>query len=288
MSYGRPPQTLYHYTSPEALAKIVESGVLHCSSAHYLNDISEVEYASTLAARRLRKYMDDYERRDPRIDDDEALLRGFIQDVEGFPESDSPMFVSCLSREADILSQWRAYCPDEGGFAIGFSSEDLQRLAESQGFKLVRCIYKRERQHERMDELAADMMEAYQEARDQDAPVGSDLFREHDVEFWKRFHPLAAAFKHPSFCKEKEWRLVADESTAHQAEVHYRPGPSTPIPYIHFSLRGQGQQRLPISRILIGPTAEPNLARRTAEMILREYGAPGAEVEESVIPYRTW
>ena len=42
------PETLYHYTSAEGLLGIVSSNVLRASSALYMNDASELEYARDL------------------------------------------------------------------------------------------------------------------------------------------------------------------------------------------------------------------------------------------------
>src|SRR5437660_71112 len=50
--------------------------------------------------------------------------------------------------DPDLLSQWRGYSGDNSGFAIGFNSTSLSRIANGYGGRLGHCIYKREDQKE--------------------------------------------------------------------------------------------------------------------------------------------
>lgn len=280
------PARLYHYTSQEGLLGILQDGKLHCSSAHYLSDAEEVIYAAELAAKRLKAFWPEFERRNPEIDDDEEMLRGIVREVQAL--LDSPLYVFSLSVDGNLLSQWRAYCPDEGGYALGFSSRHLQRLAEAQGFDLVRCVYEKDHQRMAIDELIRETVGAYQEAREEGAPVSSELWRRYQVEFLTDFYKRAAAFKDPAFSEEQEFRLVSGPFAENRGNVQYREGPSTPIPYIEFDLREEAPNRLPISGVWVGPTPHPELAKRVLQDLMDRYALPGADVRYSGIPYRTW
>lgn len=280
------PTNLYHYTDQSGLLGILGKGVLHCSNAHFLNDAREVRHTVDLVVERIEAFAADFERRDPKINDDEALLESLADHARGL--LDRPLFVFCLSLVPNVLSQWRAYCPDEGGYAIGFSSRHLDRFADQQGFKLIRCIYDEEHQRLVLDELIQETMEAYQEERDEGVGVSSKLYRRHEMNFLTEFFQHASAFKDPAFEEEQEWRLVADPRTVHDQEVHFRKGSSTPVPYIHFRLREEGENRLPVSRIWVGPSRNRKLDLRVVDQLVDKYGLSGADVQASETPYRTW
>lgn len=285
VTYGV-PANLYHYTGQSGLLGILDDGALRCSDAHFLNDAREVRYAVDLAARRVEEFAEDFEPRDPAYNDEGVLFDSLVRGARGL--LDVPLFVFSLSVDPNVLSQWRAYCPDEGGYAIGFSSRDLGHLADNQGFKLTRCIYEEEHQHLLLDELIRDTVEAYQGDRDEGAPVSSDLYRRHTTNFMSEFFQYAAAFKDRAFEEEQEWRLVAEPRTAHDEEVCFREGPSTPVPYLNFRLQGSDGEPLPISRIWVGPTRNRDLDLRVVQQLVDTYTRPTADVRASDIPYRTW
>lgn len=279
------PARLYHYTSQEGLLGILEDGILQCSSAHFLSDAKEIEHAVELAVQRLEIFWNEFEPRDPDIDDDQELVRGLVQQVRGLRSA--PVYVFSMSVDGNLLSQWRAYCPESGGYSIGFSSRRLRRLADRQGFKLLRCIYEKDHQRMAIDNLIRETVGTYQEARAEGAPVSSELWRSHKVEFLSAFSELAAAFKDPAFKEEREFRLVSGPFAKTRGKVRYREGPSTPIPYIEFDLREEERNRLPITRTWIGPTPNEKLAIRAVGALMNRYSL-GTEVRLSEIPYRTW
>jgi hypothetical protein len=78
------------------------------------------------------------------------LLDQLLERAENF--SEWGVFIGSLSEEHDLLSQWRSYCPD-GGVSIGFVFDDLRRIAEAHGFRLMKCIYPEARKQELLKEL---------------------------------------------------------------------------------------------------------------------------------------
>lgn len=284
-AFGTPPR-LFHYTDQAGLLGILQEGALRCSDAHFLNDAREVRHAVDRLAQRVEVFRADFERRDPQINDDEALLDDLLARARWLLKY--PLCVFSLSVDPDLLSQWRAYCPDEGGYAIGFSTRRLKELAETQAFKLVRCIYDEERQDMELDELIREPVEAYQQEREDGAAVSSELFRRHATSFLTRFYQHAAAFKDQAFREEREWRLVADPRAVQSQAMQFRAGASTPVPYIRFLLCEESGQPLPISRVWVGPSPNPDLDLRVIKQLVDVYGLPGADVQASEIPYRNW
>jgi hypothetical protein len=50
------------------------------------------------------------------------------------------IFVVSFSTKPDLLSQWRAYCP-QGGYNFGFIKDNLKEIASNQDFELVKLTY---------------------------------------------------------------------------------------------------------------------------------------------------
>jgi hypothetical protein len=46
--------------------------------------------------------------------------------------------------------------------------------------------------------------------------------------------------------------------------------------------------KLPISKIIVGPTPHPELSRLSVQSLLKSESYEGVEVEVSNIPYRSW
>ena len=168
-------EILYHYTSLDAFQKIVTSGEIWATDSRYLNDTTEFKYSLDLAKEVL-------EGRNLKNSD---YAEGFIASA-----NQTSIYVFSLSKRKDLLSQWRAYCPN-GGVSIGFSKRVLEIFAKQQRFELVKCIYSREKQKER---LIAAIEET--ERPDYRAILG-----------------VLAAFKHYGFEEEEEYRLISEAPT---------------------------------------------------------------------------
>lgn len=275
------PRRLYHYTSPEGLLGIVRENQLRCSAAQYLSDAQELQYAISKIIPVLREA-------EPRTEDEDHLLERIVTRAQGVAER--RLYVGSLSVEGNLLSQWRAYCPDTGGIAVGFDGVRLLRLAEAQGFTLVKCVYDEDLHEEMVLDLVARTVRSYRDEREKGRSVSSDLFREHAVAFLAEFMELAARVKHPKFAEENEWRLVSTPEATNQQTPQFRTGASTLVPYLDFQLTSPEQPSLPLITTYIGPTPHPDIAVRSVEKALRVHAkeAQPVPVEKSGIPYRTW
>lgn len=140
MTTSTEPEFLSHYTSQKGLLGILKTGKLWMTDILYLNDSSEFKH--TLGLIKL-----DLEKREKQL----PPLRGFLsstntqeddiinktrytfEKIKTFCEGIGDItqerrfenFVFSLSHKEDDLSQWRSYCPKEGGFSIEFDYERL-------------------------------------------------------------------------------------------------------------------------------------------------------------------
>src|SRR5579883_2171253 len=106
------PRFLYHYTHFAGLHAIVESKRLWASYSKCLNDASEQVHARRVLHSKFTEV---------------ARQLGF--DSLGEPMLPlARIFVSCFCESSEILSMWRSYGGDGGGFCIQFPYEALKLL----------------------------------------------------------------------------------------------------------------------------------------------------------------
>src|SRR5208283_106971 len=105
-----PPAELFHYCGVDGFHGIVTEKMLWLSDVFTLNDASEMLYAREIVDEVLKS-------QNPRPP--------WLKDIK--PESEFldvaskwGMYVSCFCAEGDLLSQWRGYGAQGGGFALGF------------------------------------------------------------------------------------------------------------------------------------------------------------------------
>ncbi len=263
LAEGPLPDVIYHYTTPRGLLGIFDSRSIWCTDIRFLNDSREVAFTvefsrdllegKVATATGARKNLYDRWRRDVWV------------------LSHYPTFVASFSEEDDLLSQWRAY-GTLGGFSVGFVSSRLVSLADQFPLptRLIRCIYEVAEQR-RYLELAIDRL----------------------GELYERSGSNAAAFKHPKFSEEKEWRLIVHGLVGQVHEVggverRFRPGASTIIPYLEFPITS-GADPLAIKIVVAGPGPAMILSGEGLGGLMEQSNLPSDALRAaSTIPYRNW
>ncbi|MGD1214086.1 MAG: DUF2971 domain-containing protein [Terriglobales bacterium] len=290
----RPRAPLYHYTTPAGLIGIVESKSLWASGIQYLNDTAEYKHATSLAMHLLRQKLEND--RDPWNDLCRMILKG-----EPFYQ-DRTVFVGSLSEAKDKLSQWRAYCPNGGGFSIGFAPELIERQARKQGFELLKCQYEPIKQEAICAKLIAYGCTAAEKIQADDLrgrPVQPERNEKDDQKsaqtagiflgFVEPLMHIAPALKNPSFEEEREWRIVRDLGPFAEpySNIHFRPGKYAVIPYLEFALAEENSP-LDVEEIIIGPSPDPDQTRKSVEYLVNKRGVRCKEIREYSGTYRSW
>lgn len=294
------PKVLYHYTSPSGLRGIVERKSLHCSSAQHLSDAEEISFAVNETRPFLREITEELQQGEHQFAGEIDLLRRLVESLEKIETEQ--VYVGSFSVKGNLLSQWRAYCPNRGGYSVGFDAEKLAALSKTNGFNLVKCVYSRDDYWPELEELVMNTLQTYRDARRDETqyyPSAEDMATSLVDFFEAGLAELAARVKHPAFREEQEWRLVASPLATSLLPVEFRQGPSSIVPFIDFALEvasdiqleegdyTRQELRLPISKIFVGPTPHPDLAQLSAERLCASEDVY-PEVESSGIPYRTW
>lgn len=224
----------YHYTSAVGLIGIFSNRVLWASDCMFLNDRNELHEFEDVCEAVI-------------ADNGAGFPRETLDGVQAVLDSRrglSTLSVS-LSEEGDLLSQWRAYCPREGGYSIGFKPDFWKKLKASFSFSFLKCIYDEPGQRRALEELIAMMEPSTRKG-------WKDSF-----ELTSRY--LRPLMKHPSFHEEKEWRIVCLDPTDIIPGLKYRPAANLIVPFFEMQIEGD---MLPIEEVVIGPCSDPAMAER--------------------------
>src|ERR1700730_5288689 len=113
--HKKPNDRVWHYTGADGLLGILKSNRMWATNIKYLNDASEFKHGRTLVDEMLTKKGKDSPDLDP-------LLKTVVNIIEQF-KTNSEVYIVCFCEgngADDLLSQWRAYGANGGGYSIGF------------------------------------------------------------------------------------------------------------------------------------------------------------------------
>lgn len=287
-----PPPHLFHYTSSDGLIKIVQKKELWATHARFFNDLKELGHALDYVDNAIHNRLTAPTYRDAYSGPEQNTFKLMNQYARALSPRVFNVFVASLTKNGDQLSQWRAYCPPTGGYAIGFPSRQLIAMAEAQDFYLTPCVYDHEPQYLIVSEIIDYHMNRFR------AQIGcwrnlgqaaEDTARAFALDI-SRYGPM---LKHHSFHEEKEWRLVSPQLMVGDARIAYRPGRNSIIPYLPFRVASAQHRNLVILAdrdnslgVIVGPTADSDASAAAVESFLRAELGVAAWHGISEIPYR--
>lgn len=278
------PKLLYHYTDGDGLLGIVNSKTLWATKIQYLNDVSELNHAISVATDVISNL--EKEESSNALVPVTRFLRGIREKFERFEKIN--IFVCSFSYEHDLLSQWRAYCHD-GGYALGFDAHIIHGLARAQGFRFVKCVYDRTKQKNIIRRIMKKRLFLFkEELKTENDPKGiSDLI---DRSSWRAVVQLmivSPQFKNPYFTEEAEYRLISGFTSSDEETINCRNKGNLLIPYQEFKLETP-EIKFEIAEIVIGPGLPIKLAMDALTNLFdakkRKYGF----ISHTSIPYRKW
>lgn len=105
---------IYHYCSPFAFQQIIENKCLWLSATNNLNDFTEGAWAIHAFDNVLRRIVNE-------------INNDWLNHINALYINNNvtPKYVTCFSKDGDILSQWRAYAQNGEGVSIGFDEDEL-------------------------------------------------------------------------------------------------------------------------------------------------------------------
>jgi hypothetical protein len=281
----------YHYCTAGAFEAILKTGTIRFSDINMMNDAQEVRWGYRIFIEAANELLE-LSRTKPRL---KGMDKGFFDEVDKII---SPFqmylhpFISCFSREADMLSQWRAYADNGRGFAVGFDGRALKHMPVT----LLAVEYDRTRQLSEMKEaLGALFLE-----NEADASSFGSKFRQSCL----LLGGFMAAFKNPGFKEEKEIRclhvvgaeitessikltdkggLIGGTEEVAGEEIKFRTYDNALVAFLDIPF-GRGFPRCPIREIVLGPS-HPGRPGNVL-IFLNHMGYTGVSIRQSEISYR--
>lgn len=261
-----PPAELFHYCGVDGFYGIVTNKTLWLSDVFTLNDASEMLYARAIVDEVLRSQ-----------DSRPAWLpKGMIIESEFLDVASKwRMYVSCFCAEGDLLSQWRGYGAQGGGFAIGFDRLRLRNYCQNNDItNPLPLIYDKEEQRRPVLNLTRRACEI---AAKHDLKAND--FQDFNNAFTFHLTTYMPQIKNPAFKEESEWRLLR---TGSNETPKFRPVRGIIVPYLELSNIPSDVFR----SVTLGPAVEPEFALRPTKLFLESHGMTHVEVRQSQIPLR--
>jgi hypothetical protein len=242
-------QHLYHYTSIRGVEGIIKDKAVWASILHFMNDSREWGYVLDLARTEVRRQSN--ERPGHRWP---IFISKLADSLDQFRHLNICVF--SLSEMWNQLSQWRAYCPPDGGYAIRFNIEHLKKQLAAQGFSLLPCEYDPAFQGELMRSIVCSALCTIGGVPEEGS-LDALVCRARD-KLIQLLVDMASRLKHPDFREEYEWRAIKVVNSDDPG-MSYRIQGSIATPHFVISLdRVPGE--FPIEDIMVGPNPHQALA----------------------------
>lgn len=289
---------IYHYTTLPSLISIIENQTIFCTNINFLNDKKEFRYGVSLILKVIEKLKK--ENFEMSILDVVEKNIGLIYITE--------RYVTCFSKNGDLLSQWRAYANNGKGVAIGFNAK-LFPMSIKQHISGKHIGYDEPYQLQVIEELIRIIITFFKKRKNiidwedygYEWLVGSTI-----IDY---LNNIAALYKHPSFSEEQEYRFeyTIDGKMIKKGKekILFKASETLITPYIKLKNRYKqyledkekgkfdniganptfALKQLPIDKIIIGPSLDYDTIK-LGILELLENNNYDVKVEKSNIPYR--
>jgi len=271
--FGIPAGTyLFHYTDLAGLQGIIANKDLWLTDSRYSNDSEEMRHGYKVAETVIK----DLEAKggDPQW----LEYLGKVRALLGKPPVEA-VYITCFCLEGNLLSQWRGYAASGSGVSLEFDPPQFSYItgddSPSRGLMRLWKVFYGEPQQKGIMEHAINF--GYQRAGslDEKAKYASEAI------FF-----FVPTFKHSDFHQENECRLIFTPPPDCKVPPKFRVGRGMLIPYYSVSSLTEGNFKLPIKRIVVGPSPLREMNAASVKAMLAAHGYEGIAVESSNTPFR--
>lgn len=236
----------YHYCSVDTFYNILQTGTIRFGNPLNMNDSAEIIW--------LLEMVKDF-----------VLKRGVYNSIlEGWnlienisrtllQEMDCP-YIFCLSKDKDVLSQWRSYANDGKGVAIGFNVDFIETYYSLYGAEV---IYDRERQYDILSRNISDNILRNLNTAVKDGNR-DEIYRKSKI-LVSYILQDAIICKNPAFQEKKEYRLYCGYRKKEEkdvSDIKFRVNDCSIIPFRELYFKNN-EYRL-IENIVVGPKSSIN------------------------------
>lgn len=233
----------YHYCSVETFFNITQTATLRLGNPLSMNDYAEIIWFLDL----IEKYA--YKKNYSKIIQNWKLIEKIMKDI--IQKIDFP-YIICLSKEEDVLSQWRSYADDGKGVAIGINVDEL--LGKNDLLDGKDIIYDFEQQMKLLDKQEINKcLDEIEKISDE-----QELYRKVKI-LVSHLLENSMICKNPAFQEEKEYRIycLPQKSKLEMiSDIKFRMSSGQILPYreIDFSKYRYSL----IQNIVLGPKSQIN------------------------------
>lgn len=228
----------------------------------------------------------------------------FTHEIMSFVKQ-AMLYSTSFSLKGDLLSQWRSYCPSDGGVSIGFDRDILEGSisgrSDNHNFRYIQeCCY--DTKHSdyvagTIAEAAAKHLQDYGDEPSRGMGLRHNLFlevigilaRSKNVSFEEEQEVRLFTFGHrelstievedqsiPKMYNNPAWKFIKNE------QVSFRPKSNFLVPYLKIDFPIQA-----VKQIMIGPCRYQSLTEESIKLFLRSKGLfDSVKVKKSSTPYR--
>ncbi|MCV3771439.1 DUF2971 domain-containing protein [Enterobacter sp. RD4-1-1] len=270
--------SIFHYTDLNGLKGILDNNSLWATNIRFLNDENESVHGCLCFKNTIEHLNEDIVSEREKI-----VLRGAIDLYMGedvyFSKYMKNVYSISFCRSNDKLSQWRGY-GNMQGVCLEFDENLLINNLDYEGLKLLHkdVIYTDENSTVEMNDKITGFFRGLEVS---------------ELEFFDSFVAFIGAcelveenipfFKNIGFSEEEEFRFIFTPKN-NMKKVSFRVNSYGLIPYLEMKMI-EGA-RLPLKRIIIGPSKDKQLLRSGIEMFLTSKGYDDVEIQDSTVPYR--
>jgi hypothetical protein len=289
---------LYHYTSLNGILGILRSRSIWATHASYLNDASEFFHGLQFVKEEAVGIF---------MEDDYLAPFGWAVRHGLETVSADDLYISSFSEKADLLSQWRGYCPAGAGLCLGFELNHLRNFCQDRGYRLEKCIYEHNQQIQQVVELVNQCLERFPkphltrsdyEKLDSKGQVNavidyglrtSDGTEKPQADsavnlLCAEISMLAPLFKNQGFQEEAEWRIVAEGPIE---PVQFRTNMSYLAPFVELEVLSETTVSA-LREVIIGPNPNQRRCESSVKKLLVSCGFGEVEVKLSPLPFNSW
>ncbi|MFN3784636.1 MAG: DUF2971 domain-containing protein [Spirosomataceae bacterium] len=277
---------VYHYTSFNTINEIFKSNSLRACDLKRLNDKKEYKIwfdIFDLVFERFQQKED--------ILTFEAFLMKIKQTIESYKDYDC--YVTCLSKERDLLSQWRAYGDNGQGIAIAFDVNELKDCLykfNEGDFNLLHGYleYNYDIVYKDLIEIITKLLRNFVLSN---LSVDEYFNRVDNLKHYddttRRLFMRMQDLKDSSFFEEKEYRLFWLQHKKDPIKnISTFERNKRIVPFVDLKF---GDTKIPIKEIILGPClTEKEEKKENIIEVLERYGydISTITISESKLPYR--
>lgn len=285
---------LHHYTDAFGVQGIISSNSLWATATQFSNDLSEIEYAVSVASEVIDEVWGSKKKMTPW---EKVLAQHLVQLFNTPLHRFGQPFIVSFCEDGDLLSQWRGY-GGASGFSLAFSplsQQDEVKLLSKNGFRTMvkRVVYDPDKQRARLRFLLRNLLKLVNGfSFPISSPQGAAAHVELSLVLILEMTDWACTVKHSAFSEEKEWRIITYPKGAtlvgatpeNYGGVFVRPTARLLLPYM--ILEPSARKRLPLIEVRCGPSQFQEQSARAMKILLRKHGYSSVRVALSGVPLR--